>query len=127
MTVAQLVGSIARAGGYLRVLQGGTLEYVGPQKVLTDTLREQIRERREAIIAWLRTPIDEQPRVDQLALDYEPTLDEHTRARLFDDSIPDALRVLDPFRRGTSSDGHRPGALPRSLERNGWTSRDGEL
>ena len=74
MTVAQLVGSIARAGGYLRVLQGGTLEYVGPQKVLTDTLREQIRERREAIIAWLRTPIDEQPVADQLALDYERTL-----------------------------------------------------
>ncbi len=102
MRVAEIVGSIARAGGHLRVLDDGNLEYAG-SAALAPELRAEIQSRKTAIIAWLRTPIDERPRVDQLALDYEPTLDEHTRARLFDDSIPDALRVLELCRRGTST------------------------
>ena len=74
MRVSNLVGSLARAGGHLRVTADGGLEYVGPPNVLTDDLRSEIRNRKDSIVAWLRTPIDDQPREDQLALDYERTL-----------------------------------------------------
>ena len=74
MTVAHFVASIARAGGYLSVTADGGIDYVGPESVLTDAVRDEIRLNKSAIVAWLRTPFSDQPVVDQLALDYERTL-----------------------------------------------------
>ena len=74
MRVTELTGGLARRGAYLRILDDGRIEYVGPRGLLTDELRAEIRTRREEIIAWLRTPIHALPKQNRLALDYEPTL-----------------------------------------------------
>ncbi len=74
MTVAELMGHIARRGGHLEVADDCGLDFVGPADLLTDELRNEIRTRKDEIVCWLRTPFADHPVVDQLALDYERTL-----------------------------------------------------
>ena len=83
MRVAELVCSIAAAGGDLCVVDRDGLEYVGPRALLTDELRHEIRSRKDEIIAWLRTPLDALSKEDQLALGYEPTLPRATLDAIF--------------------------------------------
>ncbi len=87
MRVAELMGGLARRGAYLRVLDDGRVEYIGPRGLLTDDLRSEIQARRHEIVDWLRIPIHALPKEDQLALDYEPTL-----PREYLDSIWEAHR-----------------------------------
>jgi len=74
MRVAEFVACLARGGGHFEILPGEVLRYVGPEEVLGDAGRRFTRERKAEILAWLRTPINQQPKEDQLLLDYNPTL-----------------------------------------------------
>ncbi len=75
MRVAEFIANLAKApgrGAHLRALDGNRIEFNGDKSLLSDEVRRHIEENRDAICAWLRTPIDEQPVDDQLLLDYAP-------------------------------------------------------
>ena len=75
-------------GGFLQIVDGDGLEYVGPEGLLTDEIRGYVQQHKAEIIAWLRTPADDLPEEDQLLFDYVPNLD----AWWGDDSEVDARR-----------------------------------
>ena len=71
MSVAELFAALAKNGGYV-ALADDYLDYVGPAALLTDELRREIRRRKTEIVAWLRTPAQDQSAADLIALDYAP-------------------------------------------------------
>ncbi len=76
MRVAAFIARLARAepeGAFLRITADGGIEFVGPALLLTDEVRACVAQHKDAIVAWLRTPIDEQPVEDQRLFDYHPT------------------------------------------------------
>jgi len=90
MLVAELLALLARGegferGGYLEVVDDDTLDYVGPEGLLTPEIRREITEKKKAIVAWLRTPLDALPREDLLLFDYDPV--SPARQRLWDDFL----------------------------------------
>jgi len=81
MRVAEFLARLAKVevpgypgGACLRITDTGDLEYVGPSEVLTDDARRLIREHKDEILAFLRTPIDRIPKSDLALFDYKRTL-----------------------------------------------------
>ncbi len=118
MRVAELVGRLAREGARLQVLNNDRVEYVGPQRLLTDELRAEIQARRHEILAWLRIPINALPKEDLLALDYEPTLPreyldliwETRRKALHQESLGPLIDVVREWLEALRKSGIRPPA-----------------
>lgn len=73
MTAVGFLASMAQEGGHLR-LDGDRLTYRGPESLLTPESRAFLREHRDAILAFLRTPIDRIPKSDLALFDYKRTL-----------------------------------------------------
>ena len=81
MTIPELLLALASPpdggpGGYLLTTTDGGLEYHvhgdGPAVELPDEIRDAIVERKAAIVVWLRTPADQLPPRDLVALGYAP-------------------------------------------------------
>ena len=88
MRVAEILAPLARSGGYLRAREAGSLEYVGPKGLLTDEIRDLIRNHKVEIRTWLRTPAAELPPEDRLAFDYQRTLPDWELDRIFESQRP---------------------------------------
>ena len=101
MRVAEILAPLARSGGYLRAREDGSLEYVGPKRLLTDEIRDLIRTHKVEILTWLRTPAAELPPEDRLAFDYQRTLPDWELNRIFESRKPDrgddVREMLDAF------------------------------
>ncbi len=56
MEIARFVTSLSDRGGLLKAA-GDRIEYRGPKGILTDEDRAFLRRHKDAVLAWLRTPV----------------------------------------------------------------------
>lgn len=81
MRIPEFLAHLAKAkvpgydsGGRLEATPDGGIEYVGPPELLTVEVLRVLRERREEVLEFLRTPIDRIPKADLALFDYRRTL-----------------------------------------------------
>ena len=75
MTVVELIAGLAKRGCYLRATADDGIEFVGPRAHLTRAVRAFIRDHKDDVLEWLRTPACELPAEDLRLLDYSPDLE----------------------------------------------------
>ncbi len=72
-TIPELLNVIAGRGGRLTT-ENDRLEYVGPADGLDDETRGLIRANRDDLFAWLRTPAEDLPIDDKVAMGWAVNL-----------------------------------------------------
>lgn len=72
MSSAELLARLADVGAFLTVGDRGRLRFHGPAAALTDEVRNAIRERRDAVVAFLRKSSADMTDAELAALGFVP-------------------------------------------------------